>query len=176
LILVLLLGVAGKGKLFFLQRRPGLSGKLFTIVKFRTMNDRKDSTGTLLPDGVRLTSLGKFMRNTSMDEMPQLLNVIRGDMSLVGPRPLLEEYLPLYSARQSRRHEVKPGLTGWAQVNGRNALTWEQKFDYDVWYVDHYNFLMDCRIIGLTVKKVFKSEGIRSGTSATMEKFSNPLP
>jgi lipopolysaccharide/colanic/teichoic acid biosynthesis glycosyltransferase len=135
------------------------------------MNDRRDSNGELLPDAERLTKLGLFIRKTSLDEIPQLLNVIKGDMSLVGPRPLLVEYLPLYNKFQARRHEVKPGITGWAQVNGRNAISWEQKFEYDVWYVDNCSFLLDIKILFLTVLKVFKKEGINSPTAATMERF-----
>jgi lipopolysaccharide/colanic/teichoic acid biosynthesis glycosyltransferase len=135
------------------------------------MNDKKDKYGDYLPDAQRLTAVGKFMRKTSLDEIPQLLNVIKGDMSLIGPRPLLVEYLPLYNPTQKRRHEVKPGITGWAQVNGRNAISWEQKFDYDVWYIDHISFLLDLKILFFTVRKVFISEGINSRTAATMEKF-----
>ena len=135
------------------------------------MNDKKDAHGNLLSDAERLTAMGKFVRKTSLDEIPQLLNVIKGDMSLVGPRPLLPEYLPLYDAHQMKRHEVKPGITGWAQVNGRNAISWKEKFDYDVWYVEHLSFLLDIKILLLTVKKVFISEGISSDTNATMEKF-----
>jgi len=138
------------------------------------MNDKKDENGNLLPDAKRLTAAGKFIRKTSLDEIPQLLNVMKGDMSIIGPRPLLVEYLPLYNANQKRRHQVKPGITGWAQVNGRNAISWEQKFDYDVWYVDHLSFMLDIKIFFLTIRKVFKSEGINSATSATMEKFGGP--
>ena len=151
--------------------RPGKQGKVFKVIKFKTMNDKRDKNGNLLSDEKRLTGVGKFIRKTSLDEIPQLLNVIKGDMSLIGPRPLLVEYLPLYSELQKRRHEVKPGITGWAQINGRNAISWEQKFEYDVWYVDHISFLLDLRISFLTIKKVFKSEGINSQTAATMEKF-----
>ena len=135
------------------------------------MNDKKDENGNLLPDAKRLTAAGKFIRKTSLDEIPQLLNVIKGDMSIIGPRPLLVEYLPLYNANQKRRHQVKPGITGWAQVNGRNAISWEQKFDYDVWYVDHLSLVLDIKIFFLTIRKVFKSEGINSATTATMERF-----
>lgn len=135
------------------------------------MTDKRDKNGDLLPDAIRLTSIGKFVRKTSIDEIPQLLNVIKGDMSIIGPRPLLPEYLALYSAEQQRRHEVKPGITGWAQVNGRNTIGWQQKFEYDVWYVDHVSFLLDLKIVGLTIKKIIISEGISSSTSATMEKF-----
>ncbi len=171
IIVVILLAIANSGKAFFVQRRPGKGGKIFKVIKFKTMNDRKDQGGQLLPDAVRLTALGKFVRKTSMDEIPQLLNVIKGDMSLVGPRPLLEEYLPLYNATQMKRHDVRPGITGWAQVNGRNAISWEQKFGYDVWYVNNISFALDVKILLLTVRNVLRSEGISSGTSATMEKF-----
>lgn len=171
IIIVILLLIANKGKAFFFQERPGKDEKIFKVIKFKTMNDRKDKNGELLPDAKRLTSAGKFIRKTSLDEIPQLLNVIKGDMSLIGPRPLLVEYLPLYSNIQKRRHEVKPGITGWAQVNGRNAISWEQKFDYDVWYVEHLSFLLDLRIFFLTIQKVFKSEGINSATTVTMERF-----
>lgn len=171
LLVVILLSVANSGKPFFTQRRPGKGGKIFRVIKFKTMNDRRDADGELLPDSVRLTPIGKFVRKTSLDEIPQLLNVIKGDMSLVGPRPLLEEYLPLYNETQKRRHDLRPGITGWAQVNGRNAISWKQKFEYDVWYVDHISFLLDLRIVFMTIRNVVKSEGINSATSATMEKF-----
>ncbi|MEO9004558.1 MAG: sugar transferase [Ginsengibacter sp.] len=171
LIVVILLLFANNGKVFFLQARPGLDEKIFKVVKFKTMNDKKDKEGNLLPDSNRLTAVGKFIRKTSLDEIPQLLNVINGNMSLIGPRPLLVEYLPLYNTSQKRRHEVKPGITGWAQVNGRNTISWEKKFEYDVWYVDHLSLLLDVRIFFLTIKKVFKSEGINSVTAATMERF-----
>lgn len=163
--------VANQGKPFFFQTRPGKNEKLFQIVKFKTMNDKRDSDGNLLPDVQRLTKIGEFIRKTSLDELPQLLNVLKGDMSLIGPRPLLPEYLPLYSETQRRRHEVKPGITGWAQVNGRNAISWQQKFEYDVWYVDHFTFLLDLKIIYLTIKKVFKREGITSENSVSAESF-----
>ncbi len=163
--------VANQGKPFFFQTRPGKNEKLFQIVKFKTMNDKRDSDGNLLPDVQRLTKIGEFIRKTSLDELPQLLNVLKGDMSLIGPRPLLPEYLPLYSEPQRRRHEVKPGITGWAQVNGRNAISWQQKFEYDVWYVDHFTFLLDLKIIYLTIKKVFKREGITSENSVSAEAF-----
>ncbi len=163
--------VANQGKPFFFQTRPGKNEKLFQIVKFKTMNDKRDSDGNLLPDVQRLTKIGEFIRKTSLDELPQLLNVLKGDMSLIGPRPLLPEYLPLYSETQRRRHEVKPGITGWAQVNGRNAISWQQKFEYDVWYVDHFTFLLDLKIIYLTIKKVFKREGITSENSVSAEAF-----
>lgn len=171
IILIILLIANNSSKAFFVQLRPGLNGRIFKVIKFKTMNERKDKNGNLLPDAQRLTTAGKFIRKTSLDEIPQLLNVIKGDMSLIGPRPLLVEYLPLYSDFQKRRHEVKPGITGWAQVNGRNAISWEQKFEYDVWYVDHFSFLLDVKIFFMTIKKVFKSEGINSPTATTMEKF-----
>jgi len=171
LLVSVLLCFFNEGKVFFLQPRPGLNGKVFRVIKFKTMNDRRNSSGQLLPDADRLTALGKFIRKTSLDEIPQLLNVIKGDMSLVGPRPLLVEYLPLYDETQKRRHEVRPGITGWAQVNGRNAISWPQKFAYDVYYVDNVSLMMDIKILFLTVKKVFVSEGINSATSVTMEKF-----
>ncbi|MDE3181880.1 MAG: sugar transferase [Bacteroidota bacterium] len=171
LLVWLILLIANNGKAFFLQSRPGLNEKIFKVIKFKTMNDKRDKDGNLLPDAKRLTAVGAFIRKTSLDEIPQLLNVIKGDMSLVGPRPLLVEYLPLYSYQQSRRHEVKPGITGWAQVNGRNAISWEQKFNYDVWYVDHISFLVDVKIFFLTIKKVFKTEGISQQGHATMPFF-----
>jgi undecaprenyl phosphate N,N'-diacetylbacillosamine 1-phosphate transferase len=171
LVCIGMLWNANNGKVWFRQYRPGRNGKLFRVLKFRTMTDERDASGTLLPDEDRLHGVGKFIRKTSLDELPQLLNVLAGDMSIVGPRPLLEEYLPLYSDIQGRRHDVKPGITGWAQVNGRNAISWEQKFTYDVWYVDNQSFLLDMKILLLTVQKVFKAEGISSATSATMEKF-----
>ena len=165
------LAIANNGKPFFFQLRPGKNGKIFKIVKFKTMNDKKDHEGNVLPDAKRLTKIGSFVRKTSLDELPQLFNVLKGEMSLVGPRPLLPEYLPLYSEEQNRRHEVKPGITGWAQVNGRNAISWEDKFKYDVWYVNNVRFLVDMNILFLTIKKVLGSEGINSETTATMEKF-----
>ena len=159
------------GKAFFFQLRPGLHGQIFRIWKFKTMNDRKNKQGQLLPDHERLTAVGKWVRKTSLDELPQLINVLKGDMSLVGPRPLLVEYLPLYNLRQQRRHEVKPGITGWAQVNGRNAISWQQKFEYDVWYVENLSFFLDLKILWLTAMKVVKSEGINASQTMTMEKF-----
>jgi len=171
LIVTTLLFIANQGKPFFFQLRPGKNGAIFKVIKFKTMNDRKDSTGELLPDADRLTAVGSFVRKTSLDEIPQLLNVIKGDMSLVGPRPLLVEYLPLYDETQRRRHEVRPGITGWAQVNGRNAISWEQKFAYDVWYVDNISFALDVKILFMTVQKVFKSEGISQDGQVTMTKF-----
>lgn len=163
--------LANQGKPFFFQKRPGKNGKIFRIIKFKTMNDRTDSEGNLLSDADRLTPVGKFVRKTSLDEIPQLINVLKGDMSLVGPRPLLPEYLPLYNKEQARRHEVRPGITGWAQVNGRNAISWKQKFEYDVWYVDHLSFWLDLKILLLTIKKVFVREGISQTGQATMEPF-----
>lgn len=156
---------------FFTQERPGKSGKIFKVIKFKTMTDERDGNGNLLPDEKRLTKIGKFIRSTSIDELPQLINVLKGDMALIGPRPLLPQYLPLYSKEQVRRHEVRPGITGWAQVNGRNAISWTKKFKLDVWYVDHCSFLLDLKIIFLTIKKVFVREGISSDTSVTMEAF-----
>ena len=163
--------VANRGKAFFYQSRPGLNEEIFKIIKFRSMNDKKDKNGNLLPDEDRLTKVGLFIRKTSLDEIPQLLNVLIGDMSLVGPRPLLISYIPLYNEHQKKRHLVKPGITGWAQVNGRNAISWQQKFAYDVWYVENCSFLLDCKILWMTLSKVLKREGISSSTSATMEAF-----
>ena len=172
LIVLALLAYKNKGSgVFFYQQRPGKDGKIFKVIKFKTMTDERDRDGNLLPDDKRLTKVGKFVRSTSLDEIPQLINVIKGDMSLVGPRPLLVQYLPLYSKEQARRHEVRPGITGWAQVNGRNAISWKQKFEYDVWYVDNMSFWLDVKILFLTVKKVFVREGISSQTSVTMEVF-----
>jgi len=170
-IVTLILMFGNKGKPFFIHKRPGRYGRIFKLIKFKTMNDKRDAHGLLLLDIQRLTNIGKVIRKTSIDEIPQLLNVIKGDMSLVGPRPLLPEYLPLYNDFQHRRHEVKPGITGWAQLNGRNAITWQQKFEYDVWYVENLSFLLDMKIILLTINKVFKREGISSRTSVTMERF-----
>ncbi|MDP9349427.1 MAG: sugar transferase [Gemmatimonadota bacterium] len=155
----------------FRQVRPGRGGRPFTMYKFRTMRDARDARGEPLPDAERLTAVGRFIRSTSLDELPELVNVLRGDMSLVGPRPLLLEYLPLYTAEQARRHEVRPGITGWAQVNGRNALSWEEKFELDVWYVEHRSFWLDLKILLLTVVKVFAREGVSQEGQATMEKF-----
>ncbi|MDF0718790.1 sugar transferase [Kaistella sp. PBT33-4] len=165
------LAFANGGRPFFFQRRPGKDGRIFKIVKFKTMTDGRDTQGNLLPDADRLTPIGTFVRKTSLDEIPQLINVLKGDMSLIGPRPLLPEYLPLYSPEQARRHEVRPGITGWAQVNGRNAISWEDKFKMDVWYVDHLSFGLDFKIIIMTVRKVFKSEGISAEGQATAERF-----
>ena len=171
IIIVILLFITNNGKPFFFQKRPGKDEKIFKMIKFKTMNDKKDKNGNLLPDEKRLTAAGQFIRKTSLDEIPQLLNVIKGDMSLIGPRPLLVDYLPLYNSMQKRRHQVKPGITGWAQVNGRNGISWDQKFDYDIWYVDHLSFILDVRIFFLTIAKVFKSEGINSDSAVTMERF-----
>ena len=162
---------ANQGKPFFFQSRPGKNQHLFKIIKFKTMNDKKDNDGNLLSDAERLTKVGAFVRKTSLDEIPQLINVLKGDMSLVGPRPLLPQYLPLYNDFQNRRHEVKPGITGWAQVNGRNAIGWEQKFEYDVQYVDSVSFGLDVQILFKTFLKVIKSDGISSSASVTMEFF-----
>jgi lipopolysaccharide/colanic/teichoic acid biosynthesis glycosyltransferase len=167
----ILLAFANKGKIFFIQQRPGLYGKPFYIMKFRTMNDSRDAEGNLLPDDVRLTPVGKLVRKTSVDELPQLINVLKGDISLIGPRPLLMEYLPLYSSLQARRHEVRPGITGWAQVNGRNRTTWEKRFAEDIFYVDNVSFLLDLKIFFLTIIKILKVEGISGEGTVTMEKF-----
>lgn len=172
LLIALWLHFANKGAgAFFLQERPGRKGRIFRVIKFKTMTDERDASGDLLPDDKRLTKIGKFIRSTSLDELPQLINVLKGDMALIGPRPLLPQYLPLYSPEQARRHEVRPGITGWAQVNGRNAISWTKKFELDVWYVEHCSFLLDLKIVFLTVKKVFVREGISSDTSVTMEPF-----
>jgi len=169
--IVVLLLFFNEGKPFFFQKRPGKNNKIFTILKFKTMNDRKDESGNLLPDSIRLTPVGKFIRKTSLDEIPQLLNVLIGDMSLVGPRPLLPEYLQHYTPMQARRHLVRPGITGWAQVNGRNLISWEKKFEYDVWYVDNLSFSLDIKILFKTLFKAFKREGINAQNVATVEKF-----
>lgn len=163
--------VANDGKPFFFQARPGKGRKIFKIIKFKTMNDKKDINGNLLPDADRLTAIGSFVRKTSLDEIPQLINVLKGDMSLIGPRPLLIQYLPLYTATQSRRHEVRPGITGWAQVNGRNAISWEKKFELDVWYVDHISLATDLKVFFITFNKVFKREGISADGHVTIEPF-----
>jgi len=170
-IVLIFLVVNNKGPAFFTQPRPGKNARIFKVIKFKTMTDERDANGNLLPDAQRLTRVGRFVRTTSVDELPQLINVLKGDMSLVGPRPLLVKYLPLYSARQAKRHKVRPGITGWAQVNGRNTISWPQKFEYDVYYVDNISFLFDLKIIFLTLKKVFKREGINSDTNATMSAF-----
>ena len=167
----LILSINNKGTPFFHQKRPGKNETIFKVIKFKTMTDRKDKEGNLLSDKERLTSLGKFIRKTSLDELPQILNVLKGDMSLIGPRPLLPEYLKLYNRTQKKRHKVKPGITGWAQVNGRNAISWEQKFEYDVWYVENISFCLDLKILFLTIIKVFKSEGINNLGEATTKPF-----
>lgn len=172
LCLALLVRIQLGSPVFFRQQRPGLHGKPFYMYKFRTMTDERDAAGNLLPDERRLTGFGRFLRSTSLDELPELINVLKGEMSLVGPRPLLMEYLPLYSSVQARRHEVRPGITGWAQVNGRNAISWEEKFKLDVWYVDNQSLSLDVRILWMTLAKVFKREGISQEGRSTMEKFS----
>lgn len=162
---------ANQGKPFFLQERPGLNEKIFKIIKFKTMNDKKDAQGNLLPDAERLTSVGAFVRKTSLDEIPQLINVLKGDMSIIGPRPLRTYYLPLYNEVQKTRHNVRPGITGWAQVNGRNAISWTKKFELDVYYVNNISFILDLKIFFLTIKKVFIREGISQDGQATVERF-----
>lgn len=172
LVMAIWLHFANKGTgAFFTQERPGKGGKIFKVIKFKTMTDERDADGNLLPDADRLTNVGRFVRSTSIDELPQLINVLKGDMALIGPRPLLVQYLPLYSKEQARRHDVRPGITGWAQVNGRNAISWTKKFELDVWYVDHCSFWLDVKIIFLTIKKVFVREGISQEGQATMEFF-----
>jgi undecaprenyl phosphate N,N'-diacetylbacillosamine 1-phosphate transferase len=171
IVVTVSLFIANNGKPFFFQLRPGKNGKIFRIVKFRTMNDKKDPEGKLLSDAERLTTVGRVVRKTSIDEIPQLINVGIGDMSLIGPRPLLTNYLHLYNEFQSRRHEVKPGITGWAQINGRNAISWDKKFEYDVWYVDHISFILDLKILFMTVLKVIKSDDINAANAATIEPF-----
>lgn len=171
LVIMALIWIKLGPPVFFFQQRAGKGGKAFTLIKFRTMKSCQNSKGNLLPDAERLLPLGRLLRSMSLDEIPEFLNVLRGDMSIVGPRPLLMQYLGRYTPEQARRHEVKPGITGWAQVNGRNAITWEEKFEYDVWYVDHQSFLLDMKIIALTMKKVFKGEGINHPGQATMEEF-----
>ena len=160
----------GAGALFY-QERPGLHGKIFKVIKFKTMTDERDAEGNLLPDADRLTPVGKFVRSTSIDELPQLINVLKGDMALIGPRPLLVQYLPLYSKEQARRHEVRPGISGWAQCHGRNAISWTQKFEYDVWYVDHVSLWTDIKVIFITINNVLRRKDINSATSATMDFF-----
>ncbi|MFC3210896.1 sugar transferase [Planomicrobium okeanokoites] len=171
LITALLIRIKIGSPVIFKQERPGLKGSPFYVYKFRTMTDERDDKGTLLSDDIRLTSFGKLLRKLSLDELPQLVNVLKGDMSFVGPRPLLMEYMSLYNERQLKRHEVRPGITGWAQVNGRNAISWEKKFEYDVWYVENRSFFLDIKILFMTVLKVFKSEGISQDGQATMTKF-----
>ena len=171
-ILILFLNFANQGAgVFFTQNRPGRNGRIFRVIKFKTMTDEKDKDGNLLPEAQRLTKTGRFIRQSSLDEIPQLINVLKGDMSLIGPRPLLVQYLPLYSKQQARRHEVRPGITGWAQVNGRNAISWEQKFNYDVWYVDNISFIVDIKIMFLTLLKVIKREGINQNKEIIMQPF-----
>ena len=171
ILIITFLTFSNNGKPFFYQIRPGKNEKLFRIIKFKTMNDKTDNNGELLPDEKRLTPIGMFVRKTSLDEIPQLINVIKGNMSLIGPRPLLPEYLDLYSKEQHKRHNVKPGITGWAQINGRNAISWEHKFKLDVWYVENISFKLDIKILFLTLRKIIIKEGITSSTSVTMEKF-----
>lgn len=176
LIVTVLLHIANEGAgAFFFQERPGKDGKIFKMIKFKTMNDQRDENGNLLLDTLRITKVGRFVRSTSLDELPQLFNVLKGDMSLIGPRPLLVKYLPLYSKEQMRRHEVRPGITGWAQCHGRNAMSWKKKFEYDVWYVDHLSFLTDLKVIMISIKTVFTREGINGDnqeiTRPTMEEF-----
>lgn len=171
IIVTLTLFFANEGKPFFFQIRPGKNGRLFKIIKFKTMNDKQDSNGDLLNDSERLTKTGTFVRKTSLDEIPQLLNVLLGEMSFIGPRPLLVEYLVLYSLVQNRRHELRPGITGWAQINGRNAISWKNKFEYDVWYVNNCSFILDCKIIAISIKKVFLAEDISANDNVTMDEF-----
>lgn len=172
LVLVIFLAVANQGAgVFFFQERPGMNRKIFKVIKFKTMNDKKDKEGKLLPDVERITKIGGFVRATSLDELPQLINVIKGDMALVGPRPLLVKYLPIYNDFQNRRHEVRPGITGWAQVNGRNSISWNEKFTLDVYYVENLSFILDFKILLLTVKKVFMRSGVNAGAATTMETF-----
>ena len=171
LLLALVVRLDLGSPVLFRQLRPGRGGAAFTMYKFRTMKDARDASGKILPDHLRLTPFGKFLRSTSLDELPELLNVLRGEMSLVGPRPLLMEYLERYTPEQARRHEVRPGITGWAQVNGRNAISWEEKFEFDVWYVDHRSLRLDLKILWLTLIKVFRREGISQAGQATMEEF-----
>ena len=172
LVVTIWLHFANKGAgAFFFQERPGKNGKIFKIIKYKTMTDERDASGKLLPDGQRLTKVGRFVRSTSIDELPQLFNVLKGDMALIGPRPLLVDYLPLYSREQARRHEVRPGITGWAQCHGRNTLSWSEKFSLDVWYVDHCSFLIDLQVILTTIKKVVVRDGISHEGQATMDKF-----
>lgn len=171
IIVYLLLCIANNGKAFFVQKRPGKDEKVFEIIKFKSMNDKRGSDGLLLPDAKRITKIGQFVRKTSLDEIPQLINVLKGDMSLIGPRPLLVEYLTLYSQDQKKRHRIQPGITGWAQVNGRNAISWQKKFELDVWYVNNVTLMLDIKIVWFTILKVIKRDDISSGTSATMEAF-----
>lgn len=171
IVVTILLYFANQGKPFFIQARPGLNENIFNIIKFKTMNDKKDVQGNYLPDSERLTPIGSFIRQTSLDELPQLINVLKGDMALIGPRPLLPQYLPLYNESQKRRHNIRPGITGWAQVNGRNAISWKMKFELDIWYIDNVSFATDCKVMFLTLKKVIKKEGINQAQQATVEAF-----
>lgn len=172
LVVIVWLHFANKGAgVFFFQERPGKDAKIFKVIKFKTMTDERDADGKLLPDAQRLTKVGRFVRSTSIDELPQLINVLKGDMALIGPRPLRVHYLPLYSKQQARRHEVRPGISGWAQCHGRNDISWTKKFEYDVWYVDHLSFLLDVKIIFMTILKVIKHEGISKTGQATTEAF-----
>lgn len=170
-VISLVLMYLNRGTPFFYQLRPGLQGHIFKLIKFKTMTDKTDGHGNLLPDNLRITPLGRFLRASSLDELPQLFNVLKGDMSLVGPRPLLPKYLPLYNKRQARRHEVRPGITGWTQVNGRNSLTWAEKFEKDVWYIENMSFALDLKILWLTVVKVLKREGVNQSKETTMPPF-----
>ena len=171
LIVAIMLWINNKGSVFFIQQRPGKNEKLFNVIKFKTMNDRRDIHGNLLPDKVRLTGIGKFIRTTSMDELPQLINVLKGEMSLIGPRPLLPKYLPLYNEQQKKRHEVRPGITGWAQVNGRNSISWQEKFKCDVYYVNNISLMLDIKILWLTLLKVIKKEGVNQSAERPMQPF-----
>jgi undecaprenyl phosphate N,N'-diacetylbacillosamine 1-phosphate transferase len=171
IVLIIILSIANRGAPFFLQKRPGKGGRVFFVIKFKTMNDKRDRNGDLLLDKDRLTVIGKFIRKTSLDEIPQMINVMKGEMSLVGPRPLLVEYLSLYNENQIRRHEVLPGITGWAQVNGRNAISWEEKFEYDVWYVDNLSFWLDIKILVITFFKVIKAKNVSAANNVTTDKF-----
>lgn len=171
IITIILLAIANKGKPFFIHQRPGKNEKIFNLIKFKTMNDKKDEQGEFLPFDQRVTKVGAIIRKYSLDEILQLINVLKGDMSLIGPRPLLVQYLPLYNETQKRRHEVKPGITGWAQVNGRNTILWVKKFEYDVWYVDHVSFMLDLKILLLTIKKVLIKEGVNNSESLNMTTF-----
>jgi lipopolysaccharide/colanic/teichoic acid biosynthesis glycosyltransferase len=171
IVLILILSIVNNGKPFFFQQRPGKGGKLFTMIKFKTMNDKKDESGHLLPDIQRITKAGNFIRKYSLDELSNLWNVLLGDMSLIGPRPLMKEYLPLYNAEQAKRHDICPGITGWAQINGRNAISWAQKFNLDVWYVENISFTLDMKIFFLTLKRVFQTKNVNMSNQQTMELF-----
>jgi lipopolysaccharide/colanic/teichoic acid biosynthesis glycosyltransferase len=171
ILLIIILSIANNGKPFFFQQRPGKGGKLFKIVKFKTMNEKKDKSGRLLPDMQRVTKVGRFIRKYSLDELPNLWNILSGNMSMIGPRPLMKEYLPLYNAKQAKRHDICPGITGWAQINGRNAISWEQKFKLDIWYVENLSFALDLKIFFLTVKRIFQTKNVNSSDQQTMEFF-----